>query len=560
MRYRSKVNRSIIVVILSLFLCNFVIKFARSTYLHRENSKNQKEIEAVVSSLLLSQQGIDDDLKALYPLLQLKGLNDNQKSQIYFLITNLCYQKGDMKKYFENVGNALFYTERVGYVDGIIYLYAAMAKYFLEIGNDELAYEIINTAESFRSFYDCQHVLTRIQALQVYSSYLLSIAQYEKAFVAASQIIADSPLTEAFNPDFPRYFEGAGNAIKARILMMQGRFAEAGELADSLLEKYAGDYETVSRFNAFDFYMPLYEVKITCAVNAGKFEKAVEYNKKYGEYCNLFFFKNKKMSMSGFLMNALPPEMAAERRMLFNQLSEDSRSLVKNLIDDYTYLANSKFSSTMTELRLESEISEKNNKTIQSLLFNAFIFVVLILLCYAVFSEARTDGLTKLFTRKSLNFKLRLLEMFKTNYSAVMIDLDDFKKINDTYGHEIGDEVLKAVSGLVLDAERRHVKAYRYGGEEIMVIFEHTAFEDVIRQSESIRTKICKLRFASGVRVTASFGVGTKPDNPVSQADENMYYAKSKGKNIVAYKINDRQYLAERRLEIRNPMPDTVKK
>ena len=68
------------------------------------------------------------------------------------------------------------------------------------------------------------------------------------------------------------------------------------------------------------------------------------------------------------------------------------------------------------------------------------------------------------------------------------------------------------------------------------------------------------LQVQKDVKITASFGVGAKPENPIKLADENLYYAKRKGKNIVAYKVNNKQYLAERRLEIRNPMPDTVQK
>ena len=249
-----------------------------------------------------------------------------------------------------------------------------------------------------------------------------------------------------------------------------------------------------------------------------------------------------------------------EKTSLTLRLSGDSRALISSVFKNYTFLASDKFSTIMTQMDLEAAVHEKTQEYIHSIMLNFFIAVVIILLIYLIFAEAHTDGLTKLSTRGALNSKLIRLEFFKTNYSAIMMDLDNFKQMNDTYGHDFGDKVLKDVAGVVLDSERRHVKAYRYGGEEFIIIFEHFAFEDVIRHAESIRTKICRLQFSNGVHVSASFGVGAKPENPIKLADENLYYAKSKGKNIVAYKINNKQYLAERRLEIRNPMPDTEKK
>ena len=213
----------------------------------------------------------------------------------------------------------------------------------------------------------------------------------------------------------------------------------------------------------------------------------------------------------------------------------------------------------MNELILKTELKEKTGEIIHAILMNLFIIVMAVILFYVVYTEMQLDGLTKLNNRRTFNSHIHHLEKAKKNYYAVMIDLDDFKKLNDTYGHAFGDEVLKSVSNAIIETESRFVKAYRYGGEEIVVLFEHLAFEDVIRMAESIRNKICKLKLSKNVRVTASFGIGTKPGNPVRQADENLYYAKSKGKNITAYKLDGKQYLAERRLEIREPVPDTEK-
>jgi len=560
MRYRSRVNRTIIFAIISLFVCNFAVRLIYGSYRRSLERKNDKILDEKIAQISYEQGGMDYNISLLESLLKLKNLTDSQYGRIYLLIANFHYIAGDMKSYFDVIGKALFYNQRAGSKDDTIYLYANMAKYFLEINADEQAFSLIKRAAAFGSFYSCENILTRIQALQVYSSYLIAEKKYENAYLAAQKIIDDAPATASFTPVFPKRFERSGKAIKAMILLKQNKINEAYITACQLWEKYADENENVSQFCAFDFYMPLLEIKTHWAVSQKKYDKALEFNELYGKYCDMFFFKTKKTQLSGFLMASLPPQMGKERGQLYAQLSETSQSLVKTLINDYTYLADNKFSTVINELELQSEIHEKSQELIHALLINLFIAAVILLFVYAVFREARTDGLTKLFNRRALNSKIHWLEKFQRGYSAIMIDLDDFKKLNDTYGHDFGDEVLRSVCRVVLDSEHHNVYAYRYGGEEIVIILEHTSFDDIIRQAESIRTKICRIKFENGARITASFGIGTKPENPIKQADENLYYAKSKGKNIVAYKLNGNQYLAERRLEIRNPMPDTVKK
>lgn len=560
MRYRSKVNRSLILIILFLCFCDVIFRIVKASYYNSVVSQNQEKIDEAISQLKYKQNTVEEDKALLLPLLEFKNLTDSQNGQLYLLITTLNYTSGDMKSYFDTVGKALFYNEHCNNIDETIYLYANMAKYFLEIGAETEAYSIIRRAKEFGSFYDCKNILARLQILQVYADYLISEGRYDEAYIAADQIIEDSSKTASFSPDFPSLYERSGEAIKAMILLAQQKYYGAYNLACELLERYHNENEVLSQFSAFDFYMPLTYIKAMWALNTQKYDKAVEFLGEYGQYCEKFFFTMKKIRLTQRIVAAIPSSMGREKDTLSKQLSADSKSILMSVIKDYTYLASEKFSTIMTQMDLESEVHAKTQKYLHTISFNLFITLVILLLLYAVFNEAQTDGLTRLYNRRALNAKIRNYEFRKTNYSAIMLDLDDFKHINDTYGHAFGDEVLKAVAGVVLDAERRHIKAYRYGGEEIVLLFEHMAFEDVIRMAESIRTKICRLKFSKDVKITASFGVGAKPENPIKLADENLYYAKRKGKNIVAYKVNNKQYLAERRLEIRNPMPDTVQK
>ncbi len=155
---------------------------------------------------------------------------------------------------------------------------------------------------------------------------------------------------------------------------------------------------------------------------------------------------------------------------------------------------------------------------------------------------ASHDALTGLYNRGSFQ-KLFEKEMHRSKryaypLSAVLFDIDDFKKINDTYGHLIGDEVLIGISILVSKIIRDSDIVARWGGEEFIIIFPECDLESSKAKAETIREAIANELFPSSVHVTCSFGVTTylKQDTADSlfiRCDNALYKAKANGKNNV---------------------------
>jgi diguanylate cyclase (GGDEF)-like protein len=161
---------------------------------------------------------------------------------------------------------------------------------------------------------------------------------------------------------------------------------------------------------------------------------------------------------------------------------------------------------------------------------------------------AITDQLTKLYNRGEIQRRIteRVAEKKKkpegeNATSIVMIDLDDFKHINDTYGHQEGDQVLMRISDLIHRAtEKLNIDASdgRWGGEEFMLMLPGMTKEAAAAFAEEIRLGIEKLRFDKCGTVSASFGVAQalpseEPDPLVVRADTALYKAKASGKNAV---------------------------
>lgn len=161
---------------------------------------------------------------------------------------------------------------------------------------------------------------------------------------------------------------------------------------------------------------------------------------------------------------------------------------------------------------------------------------------------SRTDGLTGLLNRRYL-MELLTAEVHKTEryhhpFSLVMLDIDFFKKINDTFGHVTGDAALKMVGQVLRREVRACDVAARFGGEEFAILLPQTDREGALTAAERLRKAIEAAEVASRgyvLHVTASFGVATYPsegiesvEDLVTRADKALYRAKSEGRNRVA--------------------------
>jgi two-component system cell cycle response regulator len=159
----------------------------------------------------------------------------------------------------------------------------------------------------------------------------------------------------------------------------------------------------------------------------------------------------------------------------------------------------------------------------------------------------KKDGLTNLYNHRY--FHDRIVEEFNRckryglSVSCVLMDIDFFKKINDTYGHQAGDEILKKLAEKILSNIRDVDIAARYGGEEFALILPHTTIENAANFSERLRRCVDETDFqfnGISIKVTVSLGVASLPENKpathtdiIRFADEALYAAKTAGRNRV---------------------------
>lgn len=164
---------------------------------------------------------------------------------------------------------------------------------------------------------------------------------------------------------------------------------------------------------------------------------------------------------------------------------------------------------------------------------------------------ATLDGLTRLWNRSSMEERLQTettrAQRYNNPLSMIMFDLDRFKHVNDTLGHDIGDEVLKRIAGLGKTLLRGSDIFGRWGGEEFLVILPQTTLEGALLVAEKIRQTMEMYWHEQAGVVTASFGVAAwaQGENSTSfwkRVDNALYRAKTNGRNLVSVSIEDQNF------------------
>lgn len=159
-----------------------------------------------------------------------------------------------------------------------------------------------------------------------------------------------------------------------------------------------------------------------------------------------------------------------------------------------------------------------------------------------------TDGLTQLFNHRFFQDRLReefrRAQRYDDPLALVIVDLDHFKAINDTWGHPVGDQVLRDVGAALRRSVRETDVVCRYGGEEFCAILPKTHLAGAITVAERIWRELGNSRVGPGLRVTGSLGVCgfpgrgiTTPEQLLHAADEALYRAKTEGRNRISLHV-----------------------
>lgn len=168
-------------------------------------------------------------------------------------------------------------------------------------------------------------------------------------------------------------------------------------------------------------------------------------------------------------------------------------------------------------------------------------------LVYELEEKSRIDGLTGLYLKRyfieKLNSEFERVKRYNTSFYLMMLDIDYFKKVNDTYGHLTGDTVLKTITGIISASTRPGDIVGRYGGEEFIVLLPSIKKDAVLKIAENIRKTVEKTVFKENsieFGTTISIGIceyipNTKPTKLIDNVDKALYESKKNGRNRITF-------------------------
>ncbi len=166
-------------------------------------------------------------------------------------------------------------------------------------------------------------------------------------------------------------------------------------------------------------------------------------------------------------------------------------------------------------------------------------------------AQTTLDGLTGVFNRRyfdnQLCIEINRSKRYNHTFSLLLLDIDDFKKVNDTYGHTAGDHVLEEFAGILKNHLRSEDIAARYGGEEFTLLLPQTDLKGAKIFAERLLEKAGDFLYSGGIRVTFSGGIANYPHHGISEkelietADKGLYESKLRGKNRITVLQEERR-------------------
>lgn len=205
----------------------------------------------------------------------------------------------------------------------------------------------------------------------------------------------------------------------------------------------------------------------------------------------------------------------------------------EQLNDDYCQYTVQKYYSDIENIKLQNKILQTRTSWVAAIACALFISSYAVMKVIYVKRVNRIDGLSRCYNRNYFD-KQYLKVRSKQPMQLVMFDIDDFKKVNDHYGHVCGDDVLRQLGSIVKRVVGNKGKVFRYGGEEFVILTRMQSIEETYVLAEAIRTTVEKASWYPVDSITISLGIAdtTRTSGDlIKAADDRLYHSKENGKN-----------------------------
>ncbi|EMJ6828375.1 TPA: GGDEF domain-containing protein [Clostridioides difficile] len=407
-----------------------------------------------------------------------------------------------------------------------------LASILLKVGSYETAEKLIK--DSFKIDIDEgeKNGMVRLYAIINLAEIYVEVGEYDKAIEISSRI---KDYKKFVNTDDYNDFEIMASIMQSNAYVGKNNIQKA----KTFLEK--ADYLIKS-----DRTVHILDKDMYYYMAMGNLEyKSKNYNSAIDNYKKSLEISTKRKLIQEKIKNLNKILNIYEKQGNVKSLNEYQKMLINEYKENKSIRDSETSFYIIDKVSSESKLFEKTKKEIKY--YKILFTVILIAILGSTFLYNRLkyfkaqnlhDGLTNVYNRKSFDIMYEKYIEKDDNFALVMIDIDNFKLINDNYGHKFGDVVIKGITNTICVMLEQDDKVFRYGGEEFSVLIRNKSGEEVVDIIDNIRVAIANKKWSEDVTVTISAGVahisGSK--NVLEEADKNLYKAKQLGRNKVVYK------------------------
>lgn len=400
-----------------------------------------------------------------------------------------------------------------------------LAGLFKRLGGIESGIELIKKSLSIEIEDEFKNADLRTYSLLTLGELYLANDDYKNAKLVSEQI----PIYKDSMPiDTYRDVEILKSNMDARIAIMEDDL--------KLAKEHLNHSKYLQEIDEENYYVGK---ELSYSLALGKF---YEKSHKYEDVINLYEpmlneNKDNKYIVEKILETLINVENDDSKKSdYYRQLIELKENEEQERYGDYTFYI-------LDKINNENQLIEKNKSI--SKYYRLIIFLTLVggLIIGVLFTKIKNininikqDVLVDAYNRRYFDTTYKKLLSKNKLFSIIILDIDNFKSINDNFGHEVGDIVLINICKAIQPLLDEQSSLFRYGGEEFVIMLQGKSREDVLQLAENIRFKVESLYWKEDIVTTVSIGVAHSDadgSNTLNKADEKLYVSKNTGKNKI---------------------------
>lgn len=513
------------IILLALAISGIALK------IHMDKTDENNKYNELISKFTFDVNMKDELINECNSLVKnSKYLSHEQLAELYSNLSTLYTINRQYEKSIDYTVSSLNYANKMSRHDILSKSMNNLANIFLELQEYDVAEEIFLNLFNLEIEDLGDRKLNREYAIINLAEVYSRTNRDDKAIEILQRKFKDTDGV-SLKPDEEKMIGTIKWLIYARAYFNKGQYDKSEET----LKKINVEIDSTDQIWLLNVVTNYLSIKARLEMCAGRHDESKSTIKKFIEVCDKNGYKERKV----YFFNEI--YLLCEK--LNRPFPEEYKNYLLHIYPKMLTQQNKSMGNFIIDKNIEVLDKVKRvDKTILTYKKVAIVGIFIVLILYILVDNllkanrnSRIDALTNINNRRYFD---KIYEKYKASncrYGFIIIDIDDFKKINDRYGHEFGDYVLKSVAENMKNNIRKTDKIFRYGGEEFCVLCNANAKDNIIDLAERLRKNIEDMRLENGINVTISLGIAYSDEEKelFLVADRNLYKSKNNGKNRV---------------------------